>query len=372
MNLSNKTTAIGSSSLLGIVATLLISLLDEPEVAKVCSGLISFSPKITLILLSIILIVCYYSLYRFISLKRESKIQSQRIEEYDNRLIENKKSIDRDYKQKLLNQRDLFNQEIAKKNEELRDFNAKSREIQRNLEHQVGELKRENELVCEKLAEKDSRINQFVVDISSKEKEIKKCQKGIQDLKSKLKEKENEIESLKKQCNVTANVNSGRIWEHNVLIIDDDEDVVTNLRRKLQGIGIHVDTALEIPDYRFASDYEIIISDVFQCAPAEESTSILNTIKEKYPYKFVYAMSVQPAACQGLEIDGRIIQKDEQFHYVNEIKQLVQDSRKKLDRIHEHWKNTEKNLLNRNVSEELIKNIESFYYNFVKRMQTYQ
>ncbi len=372
MNISNKKTAIGSTGLLGVVATLFISILDEPEVAQICSRVIMFSPKITLFLLSIVLIVCYYTLYRFLYLSKVNKLQSQEIENNENRLIESKKSLEKGFKNQLLNQKQVFDQEITKKNEEIRNINSQKLEIQRNLDHQSGESKREIELLRDKLTEKESVISQLNTDINLKEKELKRTQKNLQELKNKIKEKDLEIESMKKQCIVTADVNQGRIWEHNVLIIDDDEDVVTNLRRKLQGSGIHVDTALEIPDYRFASDYEIIISDVFQCAPADVSTSILNTIKEKYPYKFVYAMSVQPAACQGLEIDGRIIQKDEHYNYVNEIIQLVKECRRQLDRIHEHWKKTERKLHDQDVSDDLINNIKSFYYNFVKRMQTYQ
>lgn len=374
MDLSTKTAAIGSSGVLGLIATLILSLLEEDKLAQLYTKILLLSPKVPLVISAIIVILCYYAFYRYFCIRKERANLLENIKEEETTHETEKEKLKESLQIKIKTQQQDFDKEMAKKNEEIRSLNNKIAQNQLQIEHLQGESNRDKSLYQDKIKEKNETIEKLIVEKDKIEKENKRSHKENQNLHKKLNEKEDEVGSLNKKIKSISmfDVDSSQRWDHNVLVIDDDPIVSSNIQRKLKGIGIHVDTALEIPDYRFASDYEIIVSDVFQCAPAEESTSILNTIKKKYPYKFVYAMSIQPAACLGLEIDGKIIQKDEKYEYVKDIVHLVTECSNKLDNIHEHWQNVEHTLRINNTSDNLINNIKSFYYAFVKRMQIYR
>ena len=127
----------------------------------------------------------------------------------------------------------------------------------------------------------------------------------------------------------------------------------------------------KIVDYRLAGEFEIIISDIFGCAANQTSTtaSVLNMIKEKYPYKFVLAMSGQPGASSKIDADNDIIYKDEFFQYIITIREKVNLLAKRLDNIEQHWANTSLWLTEKNTSETEIETYKSDYYRFICRIQ---
>lgn len=373
MEAKKKKVTIGSS-IVSVLATLGLSLLEEDKISKMFYNFFSDSPRLFVILVTFLIILSIYFVLLFINEIRENKQLLGDIEKAKQNNIESLRIIKENHRIELEQEKSQAETTLNNKNEEIRNLSANFKRIISEHEVEIEKLKIEKKSLESNLTITEYQLKEKRDEVLNKEKRLKKKEKENQVLSVGLSDKNNEIEALKKQLKSNFEVDPACSWKHNVLIIDDDENIVSDLRRKLTAKvpNIHIDTLLEIPDYRLASDYEIIISDIFQCAPAEESTSILNAIKEKYPYKFVFAMSIQPAVCQGLRVDGRIIQKDSEHKFVNEFVQIVEDCRKKLDRVHEHWNEVE-TLLNEHESpENLIQNIKSFYYHFVKRMQIYQ
>ena len=371
MELSSNKAAFGSSSILGFLGTLFISLFEDDRLSLWYGKFFIAFPKLPLFISVIILVVAYYCIYMAFVIKNDNKKLSNELSIQEKRFQAKIEQMENKHEKDIRRIQELNAQQLSSRNEENREKENSYKNTIAELSRKLGEAKRDYELEKIRSQEKNKENRNLLERISMQENETQDLKKIVDDSRILLKEKENEVEKFKEEKKKLYSVDLGQKWDHNVLIIDDDAKTVDKIRRKLQGMGLHVDTALEIPDHRFASDYEIIISDVFQCAPAEEATSILNIIKEKYPYKFVYAMSMQPAACQGLEVDGRIIQKDNEYKFLSEIIQIIRESCKKLDGIDEHWKNVEKTLRLKNTSESLITNIKAFYYNFVKRMQIY-
>lgn len=371
MELSNNKAAFGTSSVLGFLGTLFVSLFEDDRLSLWYGRIFVAFPKLPLFLSVFILTIAYYCVYMAIVMKKDNKKLSNELNAQEGRFKNTIQQMENNHEKDIQKIQNLNSQQMYEKNEQLRERENSYKNTIADLNRELGETKRDYELKEILIQDKEKEYQQLLERFSAKESESQTLKKMVENNRLELREKENEIEKIKEEKTKLYSVDLGQKWDHNVLIIDDDAKTVDKIRRKLQGMGLHVDTALEIPDHRFASDYEIIISDVFQCAPAEESTSILNIIKEKYPYKFVYAMSMQPAACQGLEVDGRIIQKDNEYKFLTEIIQIVRECCKKLDCIDEHWRNVEDFLKRKNTTESLIKNIRSFYYNFVKRMQIY-
>lgn len=164
-------------------------------------------------------------------------------------------------------------------------------------------------------------------------------------------------------------IEEGRKWKHTVLVIDDDPNVFKAIQGELQGYDV---VCLEkIVDYRLAGEFEIIISDIFGCAASQTSTtaSILNMIKEKYPYKFVLAMSGQPGASSKIDADNDIIYKDEFFQYIITIREKVNLLAKRLDNIEQHWTNTSLWLKEKNLSDTEIETYKNDYYRFICKIQ---
>ena len=136
-----------------------------------------------------------------------------------------------------------------------------------------------------------------------------------------------------------------------------------SIRTRLKELPSDIDIVYikRLEDYRMVENFEIIISDILKCSPGDNATLLLNTIKERYPYKFVFAMSTTPAECEGLKIDGDIIQKENTgVQYINVIKSRIIESIKKLDEPKVYWEYIEDTYLrkfaNRPKKIELLKN----------------
>ena len=159
----------------------------------------------------------------------------------------------------------------------------------------------------------------------------------------------------------------GRTWKHTVLIVDDTSSVRAAVKDELQGFDV-VDIE-RIDDYRLAAEFEIIISDIFDCSPGTTASSVLNTIKQKYPYKFILPMSKEPAAYDGLDVDSDIIFKDSNYKYLIQLRERVQSLSEQLDDVNKHWENVNATLTAKKKSEKYIETIKSNYYRFVNKMQ---
>lgn len=159
----------------------------------------------------------------------------------------------------------------------------------------------------------------------------------------------------------------GKTWTHTVLIIDDARDVRIKIGEELQGFDVVC--IGRIDDYRLASEFEIIISDIFGCSVGTTAASVLNTIKEKYPYKVVIPMSTEPAACDRLDADSEPVLKDKNYKFVSKIAHKVRDIGNDLSRANDHWTNVEKRLSSRNYASKDIERIKMNYYRFVNKQQ---
>jgi len=364
-------TSIGGTGVLSVLGTLFVSLLEDDNLVSLYNHLFATLPKLPLYFSVFLISFTYLAVSRWVLLRRD---QNRIKEEHEKELRSVNESKDRELRQLIESNREVQRQltqqceaEISQAQQEIK----KVKEICTSLEGRVEKEKKQNEELLQKLlkAEKDCEVvkKEMLEVTESKEKIIDEMEKVIT-------EKDMELKSQKEKIDRTVSVDNDKKWNHNVLVVDDDSSNTALLKRKLVHLvsGIHVDTALEIPDSRFAADYEIVISDVFDCATEDVATSVLNTIKSMYPYKFVYAMSNQPAACRGIDVDGKIIQKDpKRKQHCDEIVKIVVECCKKLNDIHGHWDEVERKLQINNVSDKQILLLKSFYYSFVKRMQYY-
>lgn len=315
--------AAGSTSIFGVVGALVITLVQDDSFSEWFKTICEVSPKLPLVILILFLAVAIYFIIAFWTISKRNNSLTNNYEE------------------------EIKELSLVHKNKES--------EIETKKNKEIDELKNELSINYNKLKEE---YDKFRTD----------HEHTVSKLKLELNQKSEKLDAIKDKLDEGVSIIPGQKWQHSVLIIDDDINLANSIKRKLNGTEYHVDTAQQITDYRFAAEYEIIISDVFDCANGEEATSILNTIKKKFPYKFVYAMSCQPAACAGLKVDGRIIQKDSKFQH--EVVTIVEESAKQLDKIDNHWNNVERDLKLNKEGDEVIRNLKFFYYNFVKRMQS--
>ena len=153
-------------------------------------------------------------------------------------------------------------------------------------------------------------------------------------------------------------------WKHPILIIDDSEVDLEIIMDCLNGYDLDVVTVKDITDYRFAESFEIIIGDIWGLgASGKNSVSVLNTIKEKYPYKIVLAMSSSPASCSGLAVDDAIISKRERKKYPDVILDKIKYYSSQLDDYKRYWELVEKSLTNK--SEKEIAILKRNYYHHI-------
>lgn len=156
-------------------------------------------------------------------------------------------------------------------------------------------------------------------------------------------------------------------WNHPILIIDDNETDLEIIMDQLKGYDFDIVTVKDITDYRIAESFEIIISDVWGIGASGKNTvSVLNTIKEKYPYKVVLAMSSNPSACSklGLSVDDVIISKEDRSLYPSVIQKKITQYSLKLDDYNKYWEEVNKHL--RNKSDKEIIRLKNNYYQHIR------
>jgi hypothetical protein len=112
-----------------------------------------------------------------------------------------------------------------------------------------------------------------------------------------------------------------------------------------------------------AENFDIIIGDLMNVGPitSNNSTAVLNAIKERYPYKIVIAMSkVQPNKNELLVDD--FISKENRDEFPKEVLKKIMEYSTKMDDIDNHWKATEAKLKDKGMRSEQINQFKSEYY----------
>jgi len=207
--------------------------------------------------------------------------------------------------------------------------------------------------ITKQLSAKNKEVDEITKQLSAKNKEVDEITKQLQKIKP-----AESIESL---------YDKGREWTHTILVVDDDNYTRKIIKEELQGYDV---VAIErIDDYRLASEFEIIISDIFDCSPGRTASSVLNTIIQKYPYKYIIPISAEPGASEGLNVGVEIIQKDGNFRYINTLLNRVHFLANELDDANKHWKTVETTLKSNNISVNQLEAIKSNYYRFINRKQ---
>lgn len=151
--------------------------------------------------------------------------------------------------------------------------------------------------------------------------------------------------------------------KHPVLIFDDERSCLRDLGNKLDGSQFDTVRVRDVSDYRLAENFDIIIGDLMNVGPitSNNSTAVLNAIKERYPYKIVIAMSkVQPNKNELLVDD--FISKENRDEFPKEVLKKIMEYSTKMDDIDNHWKATEAKLKDKGMRSEQINQFKSEYY----------
>lgn len=161
------------------------------------------------------------------------------------------------------------------------------------------------------------------------------------------------------------NLNKTKI-KHSILIFDDKSICIKEIMNVLA--GYHFDTVYvrDISDYRLAENFDIIIGDIYGVGAtmANNSIAVLNSIKEKYPYKTVIAMS-NMGRDKSLLVDD-FVSKENRDEYPKEILEKIKEYSKKMDNINDHWKATEIKLNEKGLKPEQIKQFKNEYFKSIK------
>ena len=159
-------------------------------------------------------------------------------------------------------------------------------------------------------------------------------------------------------------------WKHSILICDDQAKVLATISDGLKGYDYDYVTLKDLSDYRLATNFEIIIGDIFGLGATKDSISVLNTIKEKFPYKVVIAMSASTVneSPEDLRKDIPFVQKDREMKYVKDLRDFIKKYSAELDNVDEHWKKTSETLSLRNVDAQMIETHKKNYYNFINSL----
>lgn len=304
---------------------------------------------------------------------------------------------------KQLNESQLENDETRRvfhsENEELKSIISQERSKYSTLELSTtraidqlnSDIKSKENKYFSEIAQRDGQIKNLNEQIKFKDDEIQKLNDKITELntlfekteekiikdkkiieKSQMKIKM-ELSSAKEEIAILKNSNSFEhfsTWRHTVLIVDDKETIISFIRKRLEDIPCDIVYLKRLEDFRLVENFEIIISDILKCSPGNNATLMLNTIKEKYPYKFVFAMSTTPAECEGLKIDGDIIEKDSMgVQYIKIIKQTIMDCIHRLDEPKEYWESLlETSLLKYSKRPKKLETIKNSYISCLRRL----
>lgn len=158
-------------------------------------------------------------------------------------------------------------------------------------------------------------------------------------------------------------------WKHSILICDDKAKVLATISDGLKGYDYDYVTLKDLTDYRLAANFEIIIGDIFGIGATDKSVSVLNTIKEKFPYKVVIAMSASNMSeFEDLNKDILFVLKDREMKYVKQLRYLIKTYSEELNNVDEHWETTSKQLSSRNVDTKGITAHKNNYYNYINSL----
>ncbi len=221
--------------------------------------------------------------------------------------------------------------------------------------------------ITKQLSAKNKEVDEITKQLSAKNKEVDETTKQLSAKNKEFDEITKQLQKIKPAESIESLYDKGREWTHTILVVDDDNYTRKIIKEELQGYDV---VAIErIDDYRLASEFEIIISDIFDCSPGRAASSVLNTIIQKYPYKYIIPISAEPGASEGLNVGVEIIQKDGNFRYINTLLNRVHFLANELDDANKHWKTVETTLKSNNISVNQLEAIKSNYYRFINRKQ---
>lgn len=159
-------------------------------------------------------------------------------------------------------------------------------------------------------------------------------------------------------------------WKHPILICDDLKSELATFSDELRGYDLDFVTLKDLSDYRLANSFEIIVSDICGLGAGRTTIPVLNTIKEKFPYKMIIAMSSVEGLHDDLRKDIRFVPKDREKKYVKDILKQIIEYSAELDDVDKHWSNTYESLMTSKADPEMIAKHKKRYYDYVSYLQT--
>ncbi len=158
--------------------------------------------------------------------------------------------------------------------------------------------------------------------------------------------------------------------KYNVLIIDDQDVDLMKIKTELEsGInqkkmhGVYINS---IPDYRLASDFDIIISDIYGAGSASaESIGALKAVRDAYPYKIVAAMSSITNQKTKDKFGGPFLSKKRE----NAIKDFVETSIQELSNVENFMSQVELDMKKKGTKEEEIEIKRREFLDYLQRMK---
>jgi hypothetical protein len=285
-------------------------------------------------------------------------------------------NIEKEKKIKLEKQKDdeinLYKENLKQKDYDIAktqtDYNAHIQQKDTLIKTLIDEkqiLKTQNEELNKKIETESSESQKKYDSILEKNNNLAKTLNDLRQDNDENLKKINELNKVIINDNSFENINT---WRHTVLIIDDKAKVIIDMKNRLDDLACDIVYMSRLDDYRLVENFEIVISDIIGCSKGDDAVETLNTIKEKYPYKFVFAMSSAPAECHGLKIDGEIIEKDPTgIKYIRNVKELIKSSIAILDNPTEHWENVYHYLVPKYKSR--TKKIEIIKKNYVSTLK---
>ena len=153
--------------------------------------------------------------------------------------------------------------------------------------------------------------------------------------------------------------------KHPILVIDDKKKVINEIKDKVDEQNFDIATCRDIQDYRMVERFQIIVSDINGVSSKKDAVELLQTIKEKYPYKIIIPMSSSPSV--KINLGERLVLKDE-GEYLNIIQQRLKYWQEKLNDSESFWNDIQSSQYYRNRNPKDQKRIKREYIQYVERL----
>lgn len=149
-------------------------------------------------------------------------------------------------------------------------------------------------------------------------------------------------------------------YRHPILLIDDNPIVLDQIFKAAYGCNFDMVVLKDLSDYRIVERFEIIVSDIFNLGPGENSSEVIAKIEEIYPFKIIAAMSNQTALIQNLPEHIKIFNKQDS-KYPLEIVNFLKKSCQELDEQETHIRKIKHRLEDIGLSNERIEELTIDY-----------